>query len=92
MDQHAAEFRVHGRVQGVGFRYYTRREARRIGVTGWVRNEADGTVLVHAEGTREQLQRMESFLREGAPAARVVSLDVRALPPTGAYSSFSVDF
>ena len=46
---------VSGRVQGVSFRYYTKKEADRLGVTGWVRNNHDRTVELVAEGTSEQL-------------------------------------
>lgn len=88
----AVELRVRGRVQGVGFRYYTRHAASRIGVTGWVRNEVDGSVVIHAEGTAEQLQRMEEFARRGAPAARVADVSVRKVPAQGTFRTFSVDF
>ena len=48
-------FVFNGRVQGVGFRYLTRRAADLIGVTGWVRNEADGSVTLEIQGTEEQV-------------------------------------
>ena len=62
---------VSGRVQGVNFRYYTAHEAQRLRVTGWVRNNTDGTVEVMAEGPREQLEELLAFLRVGSPAAEV---------------------
>jgi DNA ligase D-like protein (predicted 3'-phosphoesterase) len=70
-DRAAARFAVHGRVQKVGFREATVREARRAGLLGWVRNEEDGTVGVHAEGPREGLDRLRGFLAEGPRAAKV---------------------
>ncbi|TVR74466.1 MAG: acylphosphatase [Spirochaetaceae bacterium] len=88
----AVEIRVHGRVQGVGFRYYACREAARVGVTGWVRNEPDGTVLVHAEGSPDQLRQMEDFLRRGPSYARVDSVDIRRPPATGTFRSFNVEY
>lgn len=91
-EKSAVQIRVHGRVQGVGFRYYTRHAAARIGVTGWVRNEPDGSVLVHAEGTVRQLQQIEDFLRNGPPHAHVTSVDVRRKPALGTFSTFSVDY
>ncbi len=62
---------VSGIVQGVSFRYYTVEEARRLGVSGWVRNLADGRVEVEAEGDRVALERLLAFCRRGPPAAQV---------------------
>jgi len=62
---------VHGRVQGVGFRESCVDEARRLGVTGWVRNCADGTVQVLIQGSPQQLAAMHDWLRRGPPLARV---------------------
>ncbi len=66
---------VRGAVQGVGFRDLTVREAQRLGAMGWVRNAADGTVLVHAEGPESAVAELVSFLRKGPPGARVAGLD-----------------
>jgi len=62
---------VTGRVQGVGFRWFVEREARVIGVGGWVRNNDDGSVEVLASGSEEQLARLRKSLRAGPRAARV---------------------
>ena len=62
---------VTGLVQGVSFRYYARREAERLGLQGWVRNEADGSVQLVAEGDEEALVALLGFLRRGSPMARV---------------------
>jgi acylphosphatase len=67
----ARRFVVRGRVQGVGFRWFVEREARLLGIAGWVRNNHDGNVEVQAQGTREQLAALLSRLRQGPPAARV---------------------
>ena len=64
-------YEVHGRVQGVGFRWSTARTARDLGIGGTVRNRSDGAVEVHAEGTPEELGELEAWLREGPRAARV---------------------
>jgi DNA ligase D-like protein (predicted 3'-phosphoesterase) len=65
---------VSGAVQGVGFRDATRRRARRLGLTGWVRNGEDGSVLVHAEGPEPAVGELVEFLREGPAAARVAGV------------------
>lgn len=82
---------IHGRVQGVNFRYYASITAIKLELTGWVRNLPDGTVEVTAEGTRAQLEQLVSFLRSGPPSAEVTNVDVRWLPATGSYSDFRVE-
>jgi len=67
---------VKGRVQGVGFRYFVQRHARALGLDGWVRNVADGGVEVEAIGAPEDLERLETLLREGPPGAYVRSVAV----------------
>jgi len=67
----AARFIVRGRVQGVGFRWFVEREAHKLGITGWVRNNADGSVEVMAQGTRQQISALGAGLRQGPRAARV---------------------
>jgi DNA ligase D-like protein (predicted 3'-phosphoesterase) len=62
---------VRGRVQGVGFRDATARLARSLGLSGWVRNGAEGELLVHAEGAPEAFEQLTGFLREGPRLARV---------------------
>ncbi len=67
----AHRYVVRGRVQGVGFRWFVEREAHILGISGWVRNNSDGSVEVLAQGTREQLLGLRSRLRQGPRAARV---------------------
>lgn len=67
----ARRYRISGRVQGVGFRYFAERRARQWSISGWVRNLPDDTVEVHAEGDPERLQHFEQDLRNGPPHARV---------------------
>jgi acylphosphatase len=64
-------YRVTGRVQGVGFRWWARDLAARFGLRGWVRNDRDGSVRLEAEGEAAVLDRFEAALRAGPPAARV---------------------
>jgi len=67
---------VRGRVQGVGFREYLRREAERLNVNGWVRNRHDGTVEAMLHGSPEDVARILKWTQRGPPAARVTAVDV----------------
>jgi DNA ligase D-like protein (predicted 3'-phosphoesterase) len=79
----AVRARVRGSVQGVGFRYTAQRRAEDLGVLGWVRNEDDGTVLVHAEGSRAAVDSLLQFLREGPRGAAVDGVEVEEVKPEG---------
>jgi DNA ligase D-like protein (predicted 3'-phosphoesterase) len=74
---------VRGDVQGVGFRDATVRHARALALAGWVRNGADGTVQVHAEGPQPAVDELLAFLRDGPPAARVVGVGVERVRVEG---------
>jgi acylphosphatase len=67
----ARQIRVKGLVQGVGYRYALRDEARRLGVTGWVRNRADGSVEAHLRGDARALDALIAWARRGPAGARV---------------------
>jgi len=67
--------RIHGRVQGVWFRGATQEQARRHGVTGWVRNRPDGAVEVLFEGTPDAVALLMAFVRRGPPAAQVARVE-----------------
>ena len=82
---------VRGRVQGVGFRWFVEREAHMLGIAGWVRNNADGSVEVLAQGTRDQISGLRSRLREGPRAARVDAVDESDARPAASISSFRIE-
>ena len=82
--------RVYGLVQGVGFRAWVVRRATSMGIDGYVRNEADGTVLVEAEGEREALERLVEQCRRGPPAARVERVEVEWGESIGEFRGFEV--
>ena len=67
---------ISGRVQGVFFRAYTRDQARQLSLTGWVRNNADGTVEILVEGDGADLQKMVGWCHRGPSSARVQKVDV----------------
>ena len=88
-DSKAIRASVRGRVQGVFFRHSTVERARALGVTGWVRNEADGTVAVHAEGPATAVEELLDFLGQGPPGAAVEAVDVEDLEVEG-HEQFAV--
>ncbi|MBX4867752.1 acylphosphatase [Rhizobium bangladeshense] len=75
----AVRVRISGRVQGVGFRMWTRGEASRLGVTGWVRNEADGTVAALVAGSDSAISTMIERLRSGPAGASVSGVETEAV-------------
>jgi acylphosphatase len=75
--------RIHGKVQGVWFRAWTVREARRLGLDGWVRNRTDGSVEAVLAGPAARVREMVGICWRGPPAARVVRIDEVAEPESG---------
>jgi len=84
------DVRVTGRVHGVGFRYFVLREAQALGLTGWVANVSDGSVLGVAEAPGRALPELGARLREGPPAAIVENVSVARMRSTGTFSTFGV--
>jgi acylphosphatase len=80
---------VRGQVQGVGFRDATVRRARSLGLMGWVRNDDDGALRVHAEGAPAAVAALEAFLHEGPPAARVTEVSLERVRSEG-HEQFAV--
>jgi acylphosphatase len=72
---------VRGRVQGVGFRWFVRERARRLGLAGWVRNRVDGSVEVFAQGQPDALDRLRQDLLAGPSGAKVSGLDEEHVSP-----------
>jgi acylphosphatase len=86
----ARRFLVSGRVQGVGFRYFTQAAAARNNVHGWVRNLPDGRVEAGAEGEADAMEQFEAALRHGPPGARVERLEIEHTVPGGRDTGFTV--
>ncbi len=82
--------RITGRVQGVGFRNFTQMRARQLGVTGWVRNEADGSVRLEAEGPRGALEDLYEAVQEGPRMALVEDMEVSWEEATEEFDVFRV--
>ena len=80
----------HGRVQGVAFRASMQREAERLGVQGWVRNQADGSVRFHAAGSADAVQALVDWARRGPSAARVDRRELDAASWPDSFGGFEV--
>jgi acylphosphatase len=84
---------VRGRVQGVYFRYFVRNEARKLGLTGYVRNLATGdAVEIKAEGQKRQLDKLLEQLKTGPPGARVKEVQVDWSDCSGQFDSFGIRY
>ena len=81
---------IGGRVQGVGFRWFTHDVAAREGLHGWVRNLADGRVEVFVEGEIESVQRLETAVRRGPASARVETVETEEHAPSGRTTGFEI--
>ena len=85
-------FKIHvtGRVQGVGFRWSAVREARSLGITGYVKNQSGGNVYIEAEGSLAQLERFVGWCRIGPGIGHVDSVNITEYPPAG-YTDFLIE-
>ena len=90
MAQKRIHLTIRGRVQGVFFRASAQREARRLGITGWVRNRPDGTIELCAEGDEDSIKELSSWANHGPSAARVDHVDVRWRGYTGEFPEFLI--
>lgn len=90
-DLRALRLWVNGRVQGVGFRWFTRQAARELGLVGQVRNLPDGRLEVEVAGDGAQLEAFRARLRQGPPGARVSGLEEQEISPIPAWDGFAID-
>ena len=89
-DLRAVDVILKGRVQGVGFRAFIRRNAMLLGLRGIVANQPDGTVKAFIEGDRKRIQQMLHLLHEGPSLAKVDQVEVETVEPVGRYKTFEV--
>ncbi len=82
---------VHGRVQGVGFRFFVRDVGMRMGLTGNVSNLPDSTVEIIVEGNSKLIEEFIAEVQKGPSLARVERLDIQELPDGGSYSTFHIE-
>lgn len=90
MSRARAQLRVQGRVQGVGFRYFAYQRARNLGLTGWVRNEPDGSVSAVAEGERQDIESFADELKRGPSSASVSDVDIQWRDYSGQFDNFEI--
>lgn len=83
-------FVISGRVQGVGFRYTALHEAQRLGVTGWVLNEPDGSVRLVAQGPEPALSALERWCGQGPPGAVVWEVRISVLDTREVFLDFRI--
>ena len=92
MDTRRVHVIVEGRVQGVFFRAYTRNEAIRLGLAGWVRNRDDGSVEALVEGDTAAVARMLEWFQQGSPHSKVAHVHVTEETPLGETGTFEVHY
>ena len=83
---------VHGRVQGVNFRYYLHKYATELGLNGYVRNLHDGRVEVVAQGSRDDVQKLIDYVKSNPGLSRVVKIDIDWEKALGTSEGFHVTF
>ena len=91
MSVQAKQITVHGRVQGVGFRYFVRNIGNRLGLVGDVRNLPDSTVGIVVEGNEKKIAEFIKQVEKGPSLAWVQRVDVVDIPPQGTYGSFMIE-
>ena len=92
MNSVAAELKVRGMVQGVGYRYYCYRKAMNLNLAGWAKNNPDGSVSAYVEGDRGAIEDFINDLKTGPPSASVTDVDVRWSEFTGKHNRFDITF
>lgn len=92
MENAAFTAKIFGLVQGVGFRYFTSREAAALCVCGYVKNLPDRTVEAHAEGNRQTLEQFLKALHKGPLGSQVDNIDIEWQSPTNRYSDFRITY
>lgn len=83
---------IHGKVQGVGFRFFATRVARRLGLKGWIQNLRDGSVAAMVEGEAEKIDEWIEEIREGPRYAEVTRIDQQRKDFSGTFGDFDVKF
>ena len=83
---------VHGRVQGVGYRYFTQMKVSQFGITGWVKNLSEGGVEIVAVGEKENLEQFMESLQVGNPFSKVTDVNFTEIENTEPFHSFKIKY
>ena len=83
---------VSGRVQGVGFRFFTQQTAINLKITGWVKNQSDGTVTMEVQGTPQQLDALVSRLKQGNGYSKVTQVEIADLEVEKGENKFGIRY
>lgn len=81
---------IEGRVQGVGYRFFARENALKLGLTGWVRNTYNGNVEGYAEGSKEDLEKWINILQKGPRSSFVTAIKQDWKEPQGKFKTFQI--
>jgi acylphosphatase len=84
------KIQVYGDVQGVFYRHFTKKKATSLNLTGWCRNEADGSVLIFAEGEKEAISQLVEWCHQGSPMARVKEIKTNQEESIGEEKGFEI--
>ncbi len=90
--QKRARIKISGEVQGVFFRVKTQEKAEELGLSGWVKNEADGTVKILTEGEPERLEELIKYCQSGHKFAKVERVDVKWEQASGEFKGFDIKY
>jgi len=91
-DEKRVIIKIVGRVQGVTFRYFLKKKARKLGLNGFVKNQLDGSVLVVAEGDMERIKKLIIFCRRGPVFARVEKVYITWKGAIGEFNDFVIHY
>jgi acylphosphatase len=86
----AKQIIVHGDVQGVSYRYFAKTEAKKLGLSGWAKNEHDGTVTVFIQGESDKVSKFIKWSQEGSPMAEVSDMIASEVQPSEDLKGFEV--
>jgi acylphosphatase len=92
MAKETRHIRIHGKVQGVGYRFFATRVARRLGLKGWIQNNRDGIVEAAVEGEKDVIDEWIEELKEGPRYAEVTKIDQETKEFSGKLPDFDVKF
>jgi len=85
-----AELVVHGDVQGVSYRYFARDIAKKMGVKGWIRNEADGSITIIIEGDDDRVSNFVNWCKQGSPMSTIKDVEIKDSKYSGLFKNFEI--